>query len=724
MICHILNCIKFTKREPDDGCYGEDIDDPIVELLPLTAGYDISPDSMQEENTKQNGIGLDKLEEAYLERPESERSSSLSDPAIRCGYFTYSPDWLQYWNNPKSLLFFLCCLSMVQGFVVNGINNVNTSTIERRFELPSSRVGTISSAYDVSAAILGIVISYFGSGRNKPRLIACAAIVMSIGSFMMALPHFTTGPYQWGQNSAEKCKDPSIVPQCTTNSDLQNYLYVFLLGQALHGVGGTTLYIVGVALLDDSVPASSSPMYVGVLYAFATLGPALGYIVGGQFLNIYVDYHVAESDGTGLSADDPRWVGAWWIGFICSFLLFLVFSLPLFGFGKELPTAKHVRATRVSQVHGGKDDKDLIHKDSNDRSLREFPKAMWGIISNPTFLLITLAGTGEGLATSGFATFMPKLIQNQFGITASWASMLGGLMAVPGAAGGQFIGGLVCKRWKLKIQGMLRLNIIVCIAAMILDTVVWIRCPEDSVAGVNIQYNISNNEMMPQLAHSCNSNCSCSTEFYEPMCTEDMVQYFSPCFAGCSNGFHNGESYTNCTCMHHRNSGVPKTMTATVGRCKSDCYLLYIFLPLLLFAIFFRFMQSPPALSATLRCIHDNQRTFALGIQWFIARLLGTVPGPIFFGAIIDSTCLVWQENDCGDKKSCYIYDNASLSSYFFIILVSVKIFTASMFILAYKIYKPPSDKCITTVIKKPEESNGFDSICSPEPKSDSTTVV
>ena len=57
--------------------------------------------------------------------------------------------------------------------------------------------------------------------------------------------------------------DPSIVPECTTNSDLQNYLYVFLLGQALHGVGGTTLYIVGVALLDDSVPASSSPMYVG-----------------------------------------------------------------------------------------------------------------------------------------------------------------------------------------------------------------------------------------------------------------------------------------------------------------------------------------------------------------------------------------------------------------------------------------------------------------------------
>jgi hypothetical protein len=64
-------------------------------------------------------------------------------------------------------------------------------------------------------------------------------------------------------------------------------------------------------------------------------------------------------------------------------------------------------------------------------------------------------------------------------------------MAVPGAAGGQFIGGLVCKRWKLRIQGMLRLNIILCVAAMLLDTVVWIRCPEDTVAGVNTQYSVS-----------------------------------------------------------------------------------------------------------------------------------------------------------------------------------------------------------------------------------------
>ena len=103
----------------------------------------------------------------------------------------------------------------------------------------------------------------------------------------------------------------------------------------------------------------------------------------------------------------------------------------------------------------------------------------------------------------------------------------------------------------------------------------------------------------------------------------------------------------------------------------------------------------------------------------------GTVPGPIFFGAVIDSTCLVWQENECGDRKSCYIYDNALLSRNFFIILMSVKIFSALMFILAYKVYTPPpSEKNMCTEIKKPDDSNNFDNICSQDQKSDSTTVV
>ena len=34
----------------------------------------------------------------------------------------------------------------------------------------------------------------------------------------------------------------------------------------------------------------------------------------------------------------------------------------------------------------------------------------------------------SGMITSGFATFMPKFIQNQFGVSAGWAAMLTGML--------------------------------------------------------------------------------------------------------------------------------------------------------------------------------------------------------------------------------------------------------------------------------------------------------
>lgn len=37
------------------------------------------------------------------------------------------------------------------------------------------------------------------------------------------------------------------------------------------------------------------------------------------------------------------------------------------------------------------------------------------------------------------------------------------------------------------------------------------------------------------LTVSCNANCSCIRELYNPVCGEDGVMYYSPCHAGCTN---------------------------------------------------------------------------------------------------------------------------------------------------------------------------------------------
>ena len=54
-----------------------------------------------------------------------------------------------------------------------------------------------------------------------------------------------------------------VETECSKDSELPNYVYVLILGQLLHGLGGTTLYTVGIGLIDDSVPANASPMYIG-----------------------------------------------------------------------------------------------------------------------------------------------------------------------------------------------------------------------------------------------------------------------------------------------------------------------------------------------------------------------------------------------------------------------------------------------------------------------------
>ena len=63
------------------------------------------------------------------------------------------------------------------------------------------------------------------------------------------------------------------------------------------------------------------------------------------------------------------------------------------------------------------------------------------------------------------------------------------------------------------------------------------------------------------------------------------------------------------------------------------------------------------------RCVPDNQRSFAVGVQFLVMRLLSFLPGPIIIGAIFDSQCITWGYDGCGRKKNCLDYDMKKLST-------------------------------------------------------------
>lgn len=94
------------------------------------------------------------------------------------------------------------------------------------------------------------------------------------------------------------------------------------------------------------------------------------------------------------------------------------------------------------------------------------------------------------------------------------------------------------------------------------------------------------------------------------------------------------------------------------------------------------------------RCIPDKQRSFALGIQWIIIRTLGSIPGPVTFGAVIDQTCLFWL-NPCGENNqdgACYFYSNSLLSYYLFAVAMACKVASVIFYGLAWLLYRAPAE--------------------------------
>ena len=70
--------------------------------------------------------------------------------------------------------------------------------------------------------------------------------------------------------------DISSSQQQDPHSSLENYKFVFILGQLLFGIGGSALITLGTTLLDESVAQKVAPVYIGIFNASFVLGPALG----------------------------------------------------------------------------------------------------------------------------------------------------------------------------------------------------------------------------------------------------------------------------------------------------------------------------------------------------------------------------------------------------------------------------------------------------------------
>ncbi|XP_056393508.1 solute carrier organic anion transporter family member 4C1-like [Hyla sarda] len=621
-----------------------------------------------------------------------------------CGWGKFTPSFLQCCNNPKGYLVMYSLLAVMQGTAVNGLVNVVISTIEKRYDLNSSLTGLVSASYDISFCLLSLFVSFYGQRGHKPRWLAFSALMIGLGAIVFSLPHFTSGVYQYGNRYNEFCeqsRNSSSSVNCIdkTGSSLSNYLYVFVLGQLLMGVGGTPLYTLGTAFFDDSLPTHKSSLYIGIAYGMSVVGPAIGYLIGGQLLNIYIDFD--KVDSVPLSTSDPRWLGAWWIAFLIVGLATWLLILPFSCFPKHLPGTAAVQSERISQAHNNGSE-NVVESKNLGKSFKDFPLAFLLMVKNPVLMALTFASSSDALITTGFATFLPKFIENQFSLTSSFSAILGGGILIPAAALGQVIGGVIVSKFKLGCKNIMRLSIVLSFISVAFATVfIFAKCGNDPFAGVSVNYNGTGE--LGDMSAPCNSNCSCARSFYDPVCGADGVQYFSACYAGCSSQALSTDDdikiYTDCKCIGKSVREITqRTISLNVtdavpGKCKSSCNNLILFMVFFFFVVVTTFMIATPITMAILRCVPDKQRSFALGVQWSFIRLLGSIPGPIVFGAIIDSSCILWNLNDCGKKGACWTYNNSGTAYKLIGISAASKTLTIIFLCIAHFIYKPPPSK-------------------------------
>lgn len=170
-------------------------------------------------------------------------------------------------------VFLLSFLVTLQQALSSGYINSVITTIEKRFEIPSSLSGLIASSYEIGNVITVIFVSYLGSRRhipvwiaigiilillkNRPTififlarfsyititnltiiarycliLLACdlGAVIMGLGSMIFMVPHFTAEPYLTTtanhSNSDNICRGVSLREQ---DMGLGKYFYILVV---------------------------------------------------------------------------------------------------------------------------------------------------------------------------------------------------------------------------------------------------------------------------------------------------------------------------------------------------------------------------------------------------------------------------------------------------------------------------------------------------------------
>ncbi|XP_035167684.1 solute carrier organic anion transporter family member 1C1-like [Oxyura jamaicensis] len=566
----------------------------------------------------------------------------------------------------------------------------SVTQIERRFDLPSSTVGFIDGSFEMGNLLVIAFVSYFGAKLHRPKVIAVGCFTMALGSLLTAMPHFFMGYYKYetASHTASSANLTSSINPCSLRQDVNktlleasksdcekepsSYMWIYiLLGNMLRGIGETPITPLGISYLDDFAKEEDVPVYVACLHTIGMFGPMFGFLLGSLCAKLYVDVGFVDLGSITITPQDSRWVGAWWLGFLIGGVISFLAAIPFCFLPKSLKRpaeANHDKTSSSLLENMGAIRKTITPAEPKTMKwstmMKDFYTSLKKILSNRMYFTFLCCSLLQFSSFIGFLTYKPKYMEQQYGQSTSKSNFLIGLTSLPPVGIGIFLGGLIMKKYKMGIIGATKFAFSMSFLAYVLTLLhFFVGCENHVVAGITVSYD---GKPIPYhenaMFSDCNSDCKCATNVWDPVCGDNGLTYISACLAGCMTSVGHGKSmvFHNCSCLEASSSWSGNN-SVTLGQCpkSDDCSVKFIYYTVIqVISGFCYALGGTPAYMIIFRCVQPELKSLAVGLYTLIMRMLAGIPAPVYFGALIDKTCLKWGSRSCGQRGACRLYDS------------------------------------------------------------------
>jgi len=389
------------------------------------------------------------------------------DEDVQCGIGPCRSKWMQVFASKQVFLATFCFSWVLQGMFSTYFVSVIT-TLEKLFQLQSKTMGLVLSATEIGQIGSSLLLTYYGGQGHRPRWIASSMVLFGVATFACSSPHFLFGHHQYSPASAamagggfagpaggnataaadyypsnvcvppdvtagqtgaqpqvqhEMCEQNELSEQLEQSRNTQIVLAIFFTSLLGVGIGQTAVYTLGIPFIDDNVASRESPLYFSITIGVRILGPSFGFLLGALCTSLYADL----SNEPNMDTNNPRWVGAWWLGLVGISATLLLTSVPMFAFPKRLPSPSSACNGGALKKQHPPPSYDGLSAVPKAPKLKDFPTAVKRLLKNDMLMYRTASSVFHLLPLAGIYTFLPKYFESQFHFPTHTANMVTGM---------------------------------------------------------------------------------------------------------------------------------------------------------------------------------------------------------------------------------------------------------------------------------------------------------